>query len=242
MQYLQPMHLSFSTITIPLSNVATVKRVTIPAEIAHYNISRVNDVHVNVSGRDIGSVARDVERALEGIEFENGVAATIRGPVETMKSGMSLLWVGLFVAAILVYLMLMAQFRSFTDPLIIMLASDMVIGFHSLMPVIYLCFVFNVLLSSWVVGPQWNGSNVVGMSLLGSVVFFVVSNFACWVLFYPHTLGDLARCYTVAIPFFRNMLIGDLFYSFLLFGALALAQSRFPSTRLNAAVDSGMVH
>lgn len=124
--------LSLSTpdgpITIPLSNVATVKRVTIPAEIAHYNISRVNDVHVNVSGRDIGSVARDVEKALAQIEFENGVAATIRGPVETMKSGMSLLWVGLFVAAVLVYLVLMAQFRSFTDPLIIMLAVPLGLG------------------------------------------------------------------------------------------------------------------
>ncbi len=124
--------LSLSTpdgpITIPLSNVATVKRVTIPGEIAHYNISRVNDVHVNVSGRDIGSVARDVERALAGIEFESGVAATIRGPVETMKSGMSLLWIGLFVAAALVYLVLMAQFQSFTDPLIIMLAVPLGLG------------------------------------------------------------------------------------------------------------------
>ncbi len=51
-------------VTIPLSNIATVKRVTIPGEIAHYNISRVNDVHVNVSGRDVGSVAADVQRAL----------------------------------------------------------------------------------------------------------------------------------------------------------------------------------
>jgi HAE1 family hydrophobic/amphiphilic exporter-1 len=124
--------LSLSTpdgpITIPLSNVASVKRVNIPAEIAHYNISRVNDVHVNVSGRDIGSVARDVEKALEQIEFESGVAATIRGPVETMKSGMSLLWIGLFVAAVLVYLVLMAQFRSFIDPLIIMLAVPLGLG------------------------------------------------------------------------------------------------------------------
>jgi multidrug efflux pump subunit AcrB len=115
-------------ITIPLSNVASVKRVNIPAEIAHYNISRVNDVHINVSGRDIGSVARDVERALEEIEFENGVAATIRGPVETMRSGMRLLWIGLFVAAVLVYLVLMAQFRSFIDPLIIMLAVPLGLG------------------------------------------------------------------------------------------------------------------
>ncbi|MBD3675243.1 MAG: efflux RND transporter permease subunit [Planctomycetaceae bacterium] len=115
-------------ITIPLSNIATVNRVTIPGEIQHYNISRVNDVHMNVSGRDVGSVARDVERALAEMEFENGVAATIRGPVETMKSGMSLLGVGLVVAGLLVYLVLMAQFRSFLDPLIIMIAVPLGLG------------------------------------------------------------------------------------------------------------------
>ncbi|MEP3482195.1 MAG: efflux RND transporter permease subunit [Fuerstiella sp.] len=115
-------------VTIPLSNVATVKRVTIPGEIAHYNISRVNDVHVNVSGRDIGSVARDIEAALAEMEFESGVATTLRGPVETMKTGMSLLGYGLAVAAVLVYLVLMAQFRSFVDPLIIMLAVPLGLG------------------------------------------------------------------------------------------------------------------
>lgn len=115
-------------ITIPLSNIATVKRVTIPGEIAHYNISRVNDVHVNVVGRDVGSVARDVERALANMEFDSGVAATIRGPVATMKSGMNMLGIGLLVAAILVYLVLMAQFRSFVDPLIIMLSVPLGVG------------------------------------------------------------------------------------------------------------------
>jgi multidrug efflux pump subunit AcrB len=115
-------------ITIPLSNVATVSRVTIPGEIAHYNISRVNDVHVNVSGRDLGSVAADIETALAELEFENGVSVTLRGPVEKMRSGMSLLGVGLVVATLLVYLVLMAQFRSFVDPLIIMLAVPLGIG------------------------------------------------------------------------------------------------------------------
>lgn len=123
-------------ITIPLSNVATVKRVTIPGEIAHYNIARVNDVHVNVSGRDVGSVARDVERALAGMEFENGVSVTIRGPVEKMKSGMNLLGVGLVVAGLLVYLVLMAQFRSFVDPFIIMLAVPL--GLGGVLVVLYL--------------------------------------------------------------------------------------------------------
>jgi multidrug efflux pump subunit AcrB len=109
-------------VTVPLSNVATVKRVNIPGEVKHYNISRVNDVYVNVSGRDVGSVATDVEQVLAGMQFEPGVAATLRGPVETMKSGARTLGLGILVAAMLVYLVMLAQFRSFVDPLIIMLA------------------------------------------------------------------------------------------------------------------------
>lgn len=115
-------------VTIPLSNIATVKRVNIPGEIAHYNISRVNDVHVNVVDRDLGSVAKDIETVLGDMEFKNGVSVTLRGPVEKMQAGMSLLGVGLGVATLLVYLVLMAQFRSFVDPMIIMLAVPLGIG------------------------------------------------------------------------------------------------------------------
>ncbi len=115
-------------VTIPLSNIATVSRVTIPGEIAHYNIARVNDVHVSVSGRDIGSVARDIECTLAEMEFAGGVTVRLRGPVETMRTGMSLLGVGLAVATVLVYLVLMAQFRSFVDPLVIMLAVPLGLG------------------------------------------------------------------------------------------------------------------
>ncbi|QDT12516.1 efflux RND transporter permease subunit [Planctomycetes bacterium K23_9] len=115
-------------ITIPLSNIATVKRVNIPGEIAHYNISRVNDVHVNVVDRDLGSVAADIDRVIEGMEFANGVSVTLRGPVEKMRTGMSMLGIGLAVATLMVYLVLMAQFRSFVDPLIIMLAVPLGIG------------------------------------------------------------------------------------------------------------------
>ncbi|MHC4876454.1 MAG: efflux RND transporter permease subunit [Planctomycetota bacterium] len=109
-------------VTIPLSNIATVRRVNIPGEIAHYNIARVNDVYVNVDGRDVGSVAADVNRALDSMEFENGVTVTVRGPVATMNDGAQMLGTGLIVATILVYLVMMAQFKSWIDPLIIMLA------------------------------------------------------------------------------------------------------------------------
>ena len=109
-------------ITIPLSNISTVKRVNIPGEIAHYNIARVNDVYVNVDGRDVGSVAADVERTLSEMEFANGVSVTLRGPVNTMQDGIRVLGTGLIVAAVLVYLVMLAQFKSWIDPLIIMLA------------------------------------------------------------------------------------------------------------------------
>ena len=109
-------------ISIPLSNIATVRRVNIPGEIAHYNIARVNDVYVNVDGRDVGSVAADVQRAIDRMEFENGVTVTLRGPVTTMNDGVRMLGSGLIVAAVLVYLVMLAQFKSFVDPLIIMLA------------------------------------------------------------------------------------------------------------------------
>lgn len=115
-------------VTIPLSNVATVNRVNIPGEIAHYNIARVNDVHVSVSQRDLGSVARDIETTLDAMEFAPGVSVNLRGPVEKMRTGMSLLGAGLVVAIVLVYLVLMAQFRSFLDPLIIMLAVPLGLG------------------------------------------------------------------------------------------------------------------
>ncbi|MCA9037544.1 MAG: efflux RND transporter permease subunit, partial [Planctomycetaceae bacterium] len=115
-------------VTIPLSNIAEVKRITIPGEIARYNISPVHDIHINTSGRDVGSVAKDVEAALAGIETGKGVSLRIRGPVDTMKSGTRMLSTGLAVGSLLVYLVLMAQFKSFVDPLIIMLAVPLGIG------------------------------------------------------------------------------------------------------------------
>lgn len=108
--------------TIPLSEVADIKRINIPGEVAHYNISRVSDVYVNVSGRDLGSVARDVEKVVSEMKFDLGVDVTLRGPVTKMKEASSTLGWGLLTAAVLVYLVMMAQFRSMIDPLIIMLA------------------------------------------------------------------------------------------------------------------------
>ena len=108
--------------TIPLSEVAEIRRVNIPGEIAHYNIARVSDVYVNTEDRDLKSVAAEVEKVVSGMTFDKGVGVTMRGPVTKMKEGVGSLGWGLLTAAVLVYLVMMAQFRSAVDPLIIMLA------------------------------------------------------------------------------------------------------------------------
>jgi HAE1 family hydrophobic/amphiphilic exporter-1 len=108
--------------TVPLSSIAEIKRVTIPAEIARVDISRVQNVYVNINDRDLGSVAGDVEALLADMELPAGVTVALRGPVQSMKEGAASLGFGIISAIVLVFLILMAQFRSVIDPFIIMLA------------------------------------------------------------------------------------------------------------------------
>ena len=70
-------------------------------------------------------------------------------------------------------------------------------------------------------------------TLAGSCVFFLVTNFAVWAgdSLYPHTAEGLAACFTAAIPFFRNSLLGDATYATILFGAWVLAEARISALR-----------
>jgi len=122
-----------------LKNVASFSRETAPAEIGHRNISRVTDVYVAVQDRDIGSVAGEIETQLEALRSSlaqedtdaraagraprwEGYRIHMRGEVASMKESFASLGFGMALATVLVYLILVAQFRSFLDPFIIMLA------------------------------------------------------------------------------------------------------------------------
>jgi hypothetical protein len=78
---------------------------------------------------------------------------------------------------------------------------------------------------------------VIGASLLASIAFYLVTNFIVWISsgMFPTTFEGLVECYTLAVPFFRNTLIGDLVFSIIFFGAFEWAVSRFPSFQAETA-------
>ncbi|EQA45591.1 hypothetical protein LEP1GSC050_3129 [Leptospira broomii serovar Hurstbridge str. 5399] len=110
-------------------------------------------------------------------------------------------------------------------PLGIMMISDAVIGFHSLVPVVYGMFILFA-----IAGRQLRENLTVGRlaitGLGGSVLFFLVTNFFVWLTsgMYSLDLGGLVTCYIAAIPFFQNSLLGDLVYIPLLFGSFYLME------------------
>lgn len=118
---------------------------------------------------------------------------------------------------------------AFLVPLTAMLMSDLFIGMHSLMPLVYGSFIAIVAIGFLLKG-RVNTLNVTVAALAGSVLFFLVTNFGVWAMDggYPNTLAGLMACYTAAIPFFQNTVMGNLFYSGVLFGGYALLERRFP--------------
>jgi multidrug efflux pump subunit AcrB len=105
-----------------LKQIATFDRTTAPAEVNHHNITRVIDIYANVSGRDVGGVAADIERAIADSKPPEGYFVRMRGEVASMRESFAGLGFGLTMAVILVYLVMVVLFRSFVDPLIVMIA------------------------------------------------------------------------------------------------------------------------
>lgn len=106
-------------------------------------------------------------------------------------------------------------------PLAAMLLSDLFIGFYDwqVMAAVYLSIMLAFFIGKYASGKKWFYVPI--SALASSVLFFLVTNFAVWAFFdwYPHTIAGLAANFTLALPFFRNTLLGDVFYTGVLFGA-----------------------
>ncbi|MGH7814209.1 MAG: efflux RND transporter permease subunit [Candidatus Binataceae bacterium] len=111
--------------TLLLRNVATITPERNPAEADHYNIQRVVDVLVSPSTDDLGGTQTAIARALKGIKLPPHVKIVYRGSVAAMQKAFSSFGFGLAMAVALLYLVMVAQFRSFLDPVIIMFAVPM---------------------------------------------------------------------------------------------------------------------
>ncbi|MBV8665389.1 MAG: efflux RND transporter permease subunit, partial [Burkholderiaceae bacterium] len=107
-----------------LSNVVQVQPAHQLADVSHYNITPVIDLYVSVEGRDLGSVATEVRKLVADTEAKlpRGTHIVLRGQVETMKSSFIGLGLGLLMAIVLVYLLIVVNFQSWVDPFIIITA------------------------------------------------------------------------------------------------------------------------
>jgi multidrug efflux pump subunit AcrB len=105
-----------------LGAVTSIRPIQTPTEVDHYQIEREIDVYVSPSGEDLGGLAKRVDRVIAGTKIPDDLRVTLRGSVEGMRRSFSSFGIGLILSVILVYLILMAQFASFTDPFIILLA------------------------------------------------------------------------------------------------------------------------
>lgn len=116
-------------------------------------------------------------------------------------------------------------------PVSIMFISDLIIGFHSTMVAVYFGMILAALIGMQLRNKVKSGT-VALASVASSVVFFLVTNFAAWMSGYlPYTMdfAGLMAAYAAGVPFFNTSLLGDLFYSTVLFGSFYFVSRRVPS-------------
>ena len=124
-----------------------------------------------------------------------------------------------------------SKWAAFLVPLSAMFLSDLFIGFYGVnMIAVYISFALIALIGTFISKNQGIGS-IATATISSSLMFFVVTNFAVWMgnPAYPQTFSGLLECYYVAIPFYNNSLMGDLFYSSILFGGFYFARLKFPA-------------
>ncbi len=112
----------------------------------------------------------------------------------------------------------LSGFSMFILPLSIMFLSDLILGFHTTMFYVYLGFVVIVLLGK-LLGKNKSLLRLTAISLTASLIFYLITNFGVWLSaeMYPKNLPGLELSYIMGLPFLRNTILGDIFYTFVLF-------------------------
>ncbi|HEV2424980.1 MAG TPA: efflux RND transporter permease subunit [Terriglobia bacterium] len=158
-----------------LDEVAKVSHLRAPSEVDHYQIQRIVDLYVTPTSEDLGRVASEINRVMTGTHLPSGVELEMRGMVEGMRRSFSSFGFGLILALALLYLVLVAQFRSFLDPVLILLAVPTGIT--------------GVLIILWLTGTTLNVMSLMGLVMM---VGMVSSNSILIVEFAHHLEAEMS--------------------------------------------------
>jgi hypothetical protein len=120
---------------------------------------------------------------------------------------------------------------AFVAPLMAMLISDLVIGFHSSMPIIYFAITLNVGVGFLLVSKFSYLKSILAL-VSGALIFFILTNFSVWLGsgMYSQDLNGLISCYIMALPFFQNTLLSSLVYGLGAFYLFDLFENKFLKT------------
>jgi multidrug efflux pump subunit AcrB len=164
-----------------LDAVTEIRRANGPTEVDHYQLRRVIDVYVGLAGEDLGRVASRIEEIVKGIHLPEGVRVNLRGMVQGMRASFRSFAIGLAVAVALLYLILVAQFRSFIDPALILLAIPTGLT--------------GVLATLVVTGTSLNVMSLMGVVMMAGIV---VSN-SILIVDFAHRLREQGRTAMTAV-------------------------------------------
>ena len=156
-----------------LDMVSTIQRVEGPTEVDHYQIRRALDIFVRPLGEDLRTIANRIDELIAGMTIPKGTEITLRGMVQSMRASFQSFGIGLVLSVLLLYLILVAQFRSFVDPFIILLALPPGIT--------------GVLLTLWLTGTTVNVMSLMGVVMLAGVA---MSNSILIVEFAHHLIAE----------------------------------------------------
>ncbi len=107
---------------IPLESVADIKYINTPTVVDHYQLRRVFDIYVMPKTEDLSRVGKQIQKIVNGVHPPHGTLISIAGSINDMRDSFRSFAIGLTLSVVLVYLVLMAQFASLSDPFIILLA------------------------------------------------------------------------------------------------------------------------
>jgi multidrug efflux pump subunit AcrB len=117
-----PVHGQNVAASTRLDAISTIRKIKSPTEVDHYQLRRVIDIYVQPLGEDLGRIATAIDQLTAHTKLPEGVTVTLRGLVQGMRQSFQSFGIGLLLSVVLLYLILVAQFKSFMDPLLILTA------------------------------------------------------------------------------------------------------------------------